>query len=311
MESLTLWNDVSSNLAEFVFDNWLMLVGAALLLLSCVKHSLMYWEFRQDRRRLECCHIRHCALLHAAQKHKRQHLGVTGDSEKVKRTEGADEAVYARGDAAAALTNTSRGTTPAGAGDLVVPEARLNSPNAAAATTKVASRKPSGAIHDQPRPRHPSDFNAPPTQLANDAKTYTELQSPGLPITSSSSDLSLSISPISVTQQADVATSRLLNRVAISPHSTEAASGIQPEGSAKIPFSVSGEVTSRRSVCCPRYSEDEQRRIDEKRQANAQAWMEAKRALESTENWASCGLTPMSSTTRRKISSDSGAACKE
>ncbi|KPA86521.1 hypothetical protein ABB37_00667 [Leptomonas pyrrhocoris] len=312
VESLTLWNDVTNNLTEFILANWWVLVVVVLLLLSCVKHSLMCWELRQDRRRLQCCYMRHCALLHAANQlthhpHHPHHQGAATDVAKGKEADKADADACTCNDAAAATPNASTTTltTTAEAGSATAPHDPPKTPSTNAQAAEPAAAHSSEATPALPHRRRPSDLHAPkkPAEEGGE-KMPSRVSSLQLPLTStSSSDLSFTFTPLSATHQGVSATSRLLNRLSISPNSTEMVSGALRESPPN-----SGDFTSKRSGCFPRYTEDEQRRMDEKRQANAQAWMEAKRALESTENLASCGLTPTSSTTRRRNVPDSGGA---
>lgn len=301
VETLSVWASSSTDVTEFVVANALVLIVAALLLLSCAKHALMCWEVRQDKRRLYCCHIRHCALLHAARANK-QHTEADANAKAATEAE--------TGTAAESVKDTPKGTAAASSA------AAAAAPTTPAITSAWPAALPDAVAADTTTTptsssrRQARNANVSPVQhtAAATIKSHSRVSSLQLPLTStSSSDFSFasSSSPKSVT-------TRLLNCLSISPGQMDVIpSAAAAEGSAKLPAAASAEFMARRNGCCPRYSEDEQRLIDEKRQANAQAWMEAKRALESTENLTSCMVSPAASTTRRTSTAGNETASRE
>lgn len=294
VESLTLWNNVTSNLTEFVLGNWWVGFVVLLLTLSCVKHSLMCWEVRQDKRRLRCCYIRYCALRSAAERLQHQDYSEEEESKERDAVTG-----YCRTKSGADAVPNDEETT-ATAVDAVKP-VEASTPAVTEAKVKKVTLKPFLCL------KRPAVMSAPTSRMSLD-DAYSPTSSLRNPLTStSSSDFSFSspFSPISVTQHAAAATSRLLNRLSLSPGVVDEA-----PSSARLPPKTSADFVVRRNVCFPRYTEDERRLLDEKRQANAQAWMEAKRALESTENLTSGCASPTLSMSRRKTTTNSGASVK-
>jgi hypothetical protein len=308
-DSFSLWNNIAVNLEEFVLGNWCVCLVALLLVFSLVKHSIMCWEVRQDKRRLRCCYIRHRALLHAAKQQREQQqqqqdskpMGSEGE-ESVKETD-ADSCHC--GSSALPIAEADAAVSADGA------EAAAPKKGTPVPTVTVTANVPTSS--SLPRLKRPSTLSVSTAKTEEEDEVHSRVSSLQLPLTStSSSDFSFSLSPMSVTHQAAAATSRLLNRLTLAPGSLEAVPAANSESSTKLPPTSSpSEFVGRRNGCFPRYTEDEQRLIDEKRQANMQAWMEAKRALESTENLASCSATPTSSTTRRKSVLESGSAVKD
>lgn len=69
-------------------------------------------------------------------------------------------------------------------------------------------------------------------------------------------------------------------------------------------FSNNSNEETPRLPCCPRYLQEEKRRVQEKHLENVSAWMEAKRALECSEALTSGSrdATPSASFTKRRVS---------
>ncbi|KAK7200861.1 hypothetical protein NESM_000144700 [Novymonas esmeraldas] len=322
-----------NGLAEVVLMYWWVIIVAILVLLSCAQHLVKCWEQRQDRLRLECCHLRSCQRRRAAQASK---------------SAAADAPLLGLAAAEAATATAtpvrSRGTTTllsdagtsAGSTPVAAAQTALTAVVAATVTTGVSKSAPLPAtaqLASLKRKKRPSVLRltrslhncveeseegtgagdvvavARQRRSANDllGAAVVLYESDGrqaslmFPMTStSSSDMSFSPSSLPTAPQSTAsAATRLLNRFSFMSSDANQGNEDSFEGAYQSNSSAS---SSRLNNCCPRYSEDEQRSIDEKRQENVRAWMEAKRALESTESLVagSCGATPMSSVTNRK-----------
>ncbi|CBZ30982.1 hypothetical protein, unknown function [Leishmania mexicana MHOM/GT/2001/U1103] len=284
-----------NGLEELLLMYWWVIVLGNLVLFALAKHSLMCWELHRDRRRLECCYMRHCRRRRAACQLKSATVELSLSTH-------AGEAANTTSDAPTATSSSSKDPTEAGAAaqhavdcistselkktwfPLLVPAASKPDDDASPPRTtelmvKAAVCRNRSKQQGATETVHEKDTRPPSLQLPLPSAT--------------SSDISSSPPP-STTQASTSATTRLLNRLGfISPDLNQT----NDERFDTSRYSNSSTASSRLSNCCPRYSEDEQRLIDKKRQENVRAWMEAKRALELTESLAagSRGVLPFSS----------------
>ncbi|CAJ1004712.1 hypothetical protein Q4I28_000027 [Leishmania naiffi] len=288
----------SHGLEELILMYWWVIVLANLVLFAFAKHSLKCWELRQDRRRLQCCYMRHCQRLHAARK---LNSGTT------------DLSHNAQAEGAAASTRTTPTTSSPSSKELTETGTATNF-----TVDSISKREKTQLSHPLCAPIVlKADEDIPPPKVADltaeavlrgsrnephgaTAAVQTNDSHPPsllLKVHSDTSDLSLSSSLPSTAQPTHSATKWLLNRFGLM------SSGVSQDSDDRFDICRhrnSSDRLSRLSHCCPRYSEDEQRLIDKKRQENVHAWMEAKRALVLTESLAagSCGVTPLSSVSR-------------
>ncbi|KAG5466481.1 hypothetical protein LSCM4_01632 [Leishmania orientalis] len=271
--------DYGNGALELILMYWWAVVVGNLLLFAFAKHSLMRWELRQDRRRLECCNIRSCQRRRAVRKSKSavSELSQCTNSEAGPNALGAH--AMATSPAHKEPTEAEEATTPAGdstSNSRKEPRLSLSEPKEDAASPKVAESTLKTALRSTRR--GPQEATA----AANEEESRPPLLLPLLP-SATASDLSFSTSPPSAIQATSSATARLLKRISFMSHDLGQSNDDRIDCSR---HSNSSDASSRLSSCCPRYSEDEQRLIDKKRQENVRAWMEAKRALELTESLA-------------------------
>ncbi|KAG5491337.1 hypothetical protein JIQ42_01236 [Leishmania sp. Namibia] len=272
--------DYGNGALELILMYWWAVVVGNLLLFAFAKHSLMRWELRQDRRRLEYCNIRSCQRRRAVRRSK----SAVSELSQCTHSEAGPNALGAHAMATSPEhkdpTEAEEATTPAG--DFTSnsrkkePRLSLSEPKEDAASRKVAESTLKTALRSTRRGLHEA------TAAANEEESRPPLLLPPLP-SATASDLSFSTSPPSAIQATSSATARLLKRISFMSHDVGQSNDDRIDCSR---HSNSSDASSRLSSCCPRYSEDEQRLIDKKRQENVRAWMEAKRALELTESLA-------------------------
>ncbi|CAG9582787.1 hypothetical protein LMJF_35_4290 [Leishmania major strain Friedlin] len=289
-----------NGLEELLLMYWWVIVLGNLVLFAFAKHSLMCWELHRDRRRLECCHMRHCQRRRAAHQSKsvtacrshRTHTEEAANTTSNAPTEtssSSKDQTEARVTAKHAVDYVSKNEKTTWFPLLVPIVPTLNKyvspPRTAELMAKAALCRNCSEQEEATATVHQNDTR-PPSLL--------------LPLPSvTSSDLSSS-SPLSTAQASTSATTRLLNRLGFMSPDLKQTNAERFDISR---YSSSSNASSRLSNCCPRYSADEQRLIDQKRQENVRAWMEAKRALELTESLAagSCGVIPLSSVNAREF----------
>ncbi|KAG5492315.1 hypothetical protein GH5_01232 [Leishmania sp. Ghana 2012 LV757] len=266
--------DYRNGALELILMYWWAVVVGNLLLFAFAKHSLMRWELRQDRRRLECCNIRSCQRRRAVRESK----SAVSELSHCTHSEAGPNALGAHAMATSPAhkepTEAEEATTPAGdftSNSRKEPRLSLSEPKEDAASRKVVKSTLKTALRSTRRGLHEA------TAAANEEESRPPLPS------ATASDLSFSTSPPSALQATSSATARLLKRISFMSHDVGQSNDDRIDCSR---HSNSGDASSRLSNCCPRYSEDEQRLIDKKRQENVHAWMEAKRALELTESLA-------------------------
>ncbi|AYU83236.1 hypothetical protein LdCL_350048700 [Leishmania donovani] len=290
-----------NGLEELLLMYWWVIVLGNLVLFAFAKHSLMCWELHRDRRRLECCYMRHCQRRRAARQLKSATAGLSHRTD-------AEEAASTTSNAPTETSSSSKDPAEAGTAakyavdyvskrekkkmwfPLLVPAVpKLNKcvspPKTAELTAKAALCRNRTEQQETTASVHENDTRPASLLLPLPSATSSDLSSP---------------SPLSTAQASTSATTRLLNRLGfMSPDLSQA----NDERFDASRYSNSSNASSRLSNCCPRYSEDEQRLIDKKRQENVRAWMEAKRALELTESLAagSRGVIPLSSVTAREF----------
>ncbi|KAG5467570.1 hypothetical protein CUR178_01214 [Leishmania enriettii] len=273
--------DYGNGALELILMYWWAVVVGNLLLFAFAKHSLMRWELRRDRRRLECCNIRSCQRRRAVRESKSavSELSQCTHSEAGPNASGAH--AMATSPADKEPTGEEEATTPAGSftsnSRRKEPRLSLSESKEDAASRKVAESALKTALRSTCRGLHEA------TAATNEEESRPPLLLPPLP-SATASDLSFSTSPPSAIQATSSATARLLKRISFMSHDVGQSNNDRIDCSRH--GSSSSDAFSRLSSCCPRYSEDEQRLIDKKRQENVRAWMEAKRALELTESLA-------------------------
>ncbi|KAG5492849.1 hypothetical protein JKF63_01429 [Porcisia hertigi] len=280
---------------------WVILVGS-LVLAALAKHSLMCWELRQDRRRLESCNSRHCKLRLSA-----------CNSKSIR-----EPAIGTQSGAATSTTNTKPtvyspfSKDPYEAGETAKDSGRCTGKR----EREDQASHPMGLFKRNPLDGEvPLKETNPTANAALRCRRENQLgstlvvdesdnQSTSLLIESAStttSDCSLMMLSPSTASTITSTTTRLLSRLNLMSADTNQ---INDDCLGVGQLSNSSSVSSRLSNCCPHYSKDVQRLIDQKRQENVREWMEAKRALESTESLAmsSSGCMQLSSLTRLDIS---------
>ncbi|KAG5467015.1 hypothetical protein LSCM1_01194 [Leishmania martiniquensis] len=279
-----------NGLVEFILMYWWAILVGNLLLFAFAKHSLMRWELRQDRRRLECCYFRHCQRRRAARelRNAASVLAHHTHSDAAAHDTGAHAMASlpacresAKSEGASTPVDKAKKREAKQLG-LFLPELSVTEPAKVAASRKLAE--------DRVRTALGSSLDGLLGETAGVTEDCSRPPPLMLPLSSAaSSDLSItSSSSPSATHTTSSATARLLKKFSFMSQDASQISGDRFDNGR---HSNSSNASSRFSSCCPRYSEDEQRLIDKKRQENVRAWMEAKRALELTDSLAAGSRT--------------------